>query len=121
MTILLCRGIARIETHARQLGYNVMLCNSQQDAKTTEELFGFLTSHQVDGIILANSHSNAPRWIQQFAPHLPTVLLGTPASLSGDEVNSVCIDNLAGGRLRRNTCCRSDTGASPISATVPAV
>lgn len=36
---------------------------------------------------------------QQFAPHLPTVLLGTPASLSGDEVNSVCIDNLAGGRL----------------------
>ena len=29
-----------IETHARQLGYNVMLCNSQQDAKTTEELFG---------------------------------------------------------------------------------
>ena len=76
-----------IETHARQLGYNVMLCNSQQDTKTTEELFGFLTSHQVDGII------------QQFAPHLPTVLLGTPASLSGDEVNSVCVDNLAGGRL----------------------
>ena len=33
-----------IETHARQLGYNVMLCNSQQDAKTTEELFGFLTA-----------------------------------------------------------------------------
>lgn len=88
-----------IETHARQLGYNVMLCNSQQDTKTTEELFGFLTSHQVDGIILANSNSDAPRWIQQFAPHLPTVLLGTPASLSGDEVNSVCVDNLAGGRL----------------------
>lgn len=76
-----------------------MLCNSQQDTKTTEELFGFLISHQVDGIILANSHSDAPRWLQQFAPHLPTVLLGTPASLSGDEVNSVCIDNLAGGRL----------------------
>lgn len=88
-----------IETHARELGYNVMLCNSQQDTKTTEELFGFLISHQVDGIILANSHSDAPRWLQQFAPHLPTVLLGTPASLSGDEVNSVCVDNLAGGRL----------------------
>ena len=70
-----------IETHARELGYNVMLCNSQQDTKTTEDLFGFLISHQVDGIILANSHSDAPRWLQQFAPHLPTVLLGTPASL----------------------------------------
>lgn len=94
-----------------------MLCNSQQDTKTTEELFGFLISHQVDGIILANSHSDAPRWLQQFAPHLPTVLLGTPASLSGDEVNSVCVDNL--GRpaaLRRNICSRSDIAASPISA-----
>ena len=78
-----------IETHARQLGYNVMLCNSQQDAKTTEELFGFLTSHQVDGIILANSHSNAPRWIQQFAPHLPTVLLGIPENPMGlDEIDT---------------------------------
>ena len=28
-----------IETHARELGYNVMLCNSQQDTKTTEELY----------------------------------------------------------------------------------
>ena len=78
-----------IETHARQLGYNVMLCNSQQDTKTTEELFGFLTSHQVDGIILANSHSDAPRWIQQFAPHLPTVLLGIPENPMGlDEIDT---------------------------------
>ena len=37
--------------------------------------------------------------IQKFVPRLPTVLLGTPALVSGDEINSVCIDNLAGGRL----------------------
>ena len=37
--------------------------------------------------------------IQKLAPRLPAVLLGTPALVSGDEVNSVCIDNLAGGRL----------------------
>ena len=41
-----------IETHARSLGYNVILCNGQNDTKVTEELFGFLISHQVDGIIL---------------------------------------------------------------------
>ena len=88
-----------IETHARSLGYNVILCNGQNDTKVTEELFGFLISHQVDGIILASSQQDAGTMIQNFAPRLPTVLLGTPALVSGDEVNSVCIDNLAGGRL----------------------
>ena len=87
-----------IETHARSLGYNVILCNGQNDAKVTEELFGFLISHQVDGIILASSQQGAGTMIQNFAPRLPAVLLGTPALVSGDEVNSVCIDNLAGGR-----------------------
>ena len=42
---------------------------------------------------------DAGTMIQKFVPRLPTVLLGTPALVSGDEVNSVCIDNLAGGRL----------------------
>ena len=88
-----------IETHARSLGYNVILCNGQNDTKVTEGLFGFLISHQVDGIILASSQQDAGTMIQNFAPRLPTVLLGTPALVSGDEVNSVCIDNLAGGRL----------------------
>lgn len=88
-----------IETHARSLGYNVMLCNSLSDPKTTEDLFGFLMSHQVDGIILASSQSDAANAIPTYAPKLPAVLLGTPALVSGDEVNSVCIDNLAGGRL----------------------
>ena len=88
-----------IETHARSLGYNIILCIGQNDPKVTEELFGFLISHQVDGIILASSQQDAGTMIQNFAPRLPTVLLGTPALVSGDEVNSVCIDNLAGGRL----------------------
>ncbi|RHV84106.1 LacI family transcriptional regulator [Butyricicoccus sp. OF10-2] len=50
-------------------------------------------------MILASSQQDAGTMIQNFAPRLPTVLLGTPALVSGDEVNSVCIDNLAGGRL----------------------
>ena len=57
-----------IETHARSLGYNVILCNGQNDTKVTEELFGFLISHQVDGIILASSQQDAGTMIQNFAP-----------------------------------------------------
>ena len=94
-----------IETHARELGYNVMLCNSQQDTKTTEELFGFLISHQVDGIILANSHSDAPRWLQQFPPLSAATRSTRSASTTSQAAAS-----------RRNICSRSDIGASPISA-----
>ena len=88
-----------IESHARTLGYNVMLCNSRQDPGTTADLFGFFTSHQVDGIILVSSHSDAVHWIHRFAGNTPTVLLGTPGTLGEEEVNSVSVDNLAGGRI----------------------
>ena len=88
-----------IEDVLNDRGYNLFVCSTDGLQQREAQCLSLLREKQVDGIILANSHSDAPRWIQQYAPHLPTVLLGTPASLSGDEVNSVCIDNLAGGRL----------------------
>lgn len=88
-----------VETHARSLGYNVMLCNSLNDPKITEELFGFLLSHQVDGIILASSRNDSIHWMQQYSAALPAVLLGTATAENGAEVNSVSVDNQAGGRL----------------------
>ena len=53
------------------LDYNVMLCNSLNDPKITEELFGFLLSHQVDGIILASSRNDSIHWMQQYSAALP--------------------------------------------------
>lgn len=88
-----------IETRARSLGYNVMLCNSMHDPATTESLFEFLISHQVDGIILASSHNDSAHWVRQFAPSAPTVLLGTASTEGGEEINSVSVDNLVGGRI----------------------
>lgn len=89
-----------IETYARKLGYNVMLCNSQPDGSATEELFEFLVGHQVDGIILASSRNEARGWVTKYFRTVPTVLLGD--SLAEDdegEVNAVSIDNRAGGRI----------------------
>ena len=87
-----------IETHARSLGYNVILCNGQNDPVRPKSCSVWIS--QVDGIILANASRMQETHDPEFSLHdSPTVLLGTPALVSGDEVNSVCIDNLAGGRL----------------------
>lgn len=89
-----------IELYARKLGYHVMLCNSLQDDSVTETLFEFLLGHQVDGIILASSRSEAVQWVQKYTKIVPTVLLGAcEPNDTGSEINSVSIDNRVGGRL----------------------
>lgn len=88
-----------IERHAYQQGYNLMLCNNCH-GKTTAELFDFLISHQVDGIIFASSDNDAPAWVRKYAATLPVVLLGDSFhSVDGGGVNAVSIDNRAGGRM----------------------
>lgn len=89
-----------IEIRARSLGYNIMLCNSLQDDATTEKLFEFLIGHQVDGIILASSRNEASRWVKAYSEAVPTVLLGASVvDEEGQDINSVTVDNHAGGCL----------------------
>lgn len=89
-----------IETYARSLGYNVMLCNSLRNDDTTAQLFDFLIGHQVDGIILANSYSEAKNWVHKYSSTIPIVLLSDAIDDSeGGGINAVSVDNLEGGRL----------------------
>ena len=89
-----------IETYARSLGYNVMLCNSLRNDDTTAQLFDFLIGHQVDGIILANSYSEAKNWVHKYSSAIPIVLLSDAIDDSeGGGINAVSVDNLEGGRL----------------------
>lgn len=89
-----------IEIHARSLGYNIMLCNSLHDPVETEKLFELLIGHQVDGIILASSHNEASRWVKQYGKTVPIVLLGAASpGADGEAINSVTVDNRAGGHL----------------------
>ncbi|MGL6197976.1 MAG: LacI family DNA-binding transcriptional regulator [Lachnospiraceae bacterium] len=89
-----------IEIHSRSQGYNVILCNSLQDDATTEKLFEHLIGLQVDGIILASSHDEASHWVKKYGKTVPTVLLGgSIAEEESDGINSVCVDNITGGRI----------------------
>ena len=89
-----------IELYARSLGYTVMLCTSLRNDDTTAQLFDFLIGHQVDGIILANSYSEAKNWVHKYSSTIPIVLLSDAIDDSeGGGINAVSVDNLEGGRL----------------------
>ncbi len=87
-----------VEICARKRGYSVMMCNSLHRLDQTVELLQFLTSHQVDGIIIADSHDEIYQYITTDPPHIPIVLLG---EFSGPDsaCNIVSLDNYAAGKM----------------------
>lgn len=89
-----------IETMAQELGYQVMLCNGRPGDDKIEDLFDFLISQQVDGVLLSSAITSAPELVFRYQAILPTVLLGAyPPEDSGMRVNTVCTDNTIGGRM----------------------
>lgn len=88
-----------IETYARQQGYNIMLCNSLNNPETTANLFDFLLSHRVDGIIQASSKIYSQDEMHKRSVSLPFVLIGTAPAECNTFLASASTDNYAGGRL----------------------
>lgn len=89
-----------IELHARSKGYNVMLCNGLHDSQLTRDLFDFLVSQQVDGVIFGSARNEDHEWIQQRQTHVPLVLVGDAMSEENMQgINAISIDNRLGGRM----------------------
>ena len=89
-----------IEIHAREAGYQVMLCCGKATDDRIDELFDFLAGQRVDGILLTSSSNCAYELLEKYHSMIPTVLLG--AGVSEDtalRINSVSTDNYMGGRL----------------------
>lgn len=88
-----------IETYARQLGYNIMLCNSLNDEDRTEDLFNFLLSHRVDGILHASSRIYSADRLKKYCSSIPFVLVGTAPAECRSIMNTISTDNYEGGRI----------------------
>ncbi|MBQ8145127.1 MAG: LacI family DNA-binding transcriptional regulator, partial [Butyricicoccus sp.] len=89
-----------VETYARRHGYNVMLCNSQDDEKQLTDLFDFLLGHQADGIILLSADDQTCDYVAKYLGTVPLVLLedSLPESYLG-RCSAVSLDNDAAGRM----------------------
>lgn len=86
-----------IEIHAREKGYNIMLCNSSHDTKLEAEVFELLLGRQVDGIILVPSCTDSYENLKPFISKVPTVFMSE--NLRDLPASYVTVDNFKGTQI----------------------
>ena len=86
-----------IEIAAFESGYNVILCNSDEDPQKEKLYIDILTKKRVDGIILVStcSHTDVLRSLEKL--QTPIVLLDR--DLTDLDLDTVLTDNKAGGLM----------------------
>ena len=86
---------AEQEAYAR--GYNVFLCNTNEDPQREIDLLQSLDEKRVDGVVLCSSRLQDAE-LRSLLSHHPAVVL-VNRQIEGDGVCSVMIDDEYGGRL----------------------
>jgi len=83
-----------VETHAREHGYNLMLCNSSHDTELEREVFELLVGRQADGIILLSASPESYVNLKHLISKVPTVFVNE--NLRELPENYVSVDNYRG-------------------------
>lgn len=84
-----------VEEEARSLGYNVLLCHTQEDNDIENEYLKVLVERRVDGIIATPVGKSFKSFIE-VSKEIPVILVGRT-----DEkklINSIEVDNIHGSR-----------------------
>jgi LacI family transcriptional regulator len=91
-------GVARgVEEVAYAEGYNVFLCNTEEDPQRELTVLTSLEEKRVDGLVLCSSRLGEEELVSVVARHTGVVLVNR--RLEEDGVLSVLIDDENGGRL----------------------
>lgn len=92
--------VLNIELSAQEAGYQLMFCSSRLEDGPLEDLFDFLYSQRVDGILLSSADDRAYALARRCMGNVPCVLLGACAPEGSPlRANTVSVDNYAGGRM----------------------
>lgn len=95
-----------IQLCAQEAGYQLMLCSSRREDRRLEDLFDFLYSQRVDGILLSGSSDRAYEFARRSTGKVPCILLGACAPEDSSlRANTVSVDNYAGGRMAAEYLC----------------
>jgi LacI family transcriptional regulator len=87
----------QVELYARQMGYNLILCNSMHQESHEAELFSLLIGRQVDGIIIVPSGSGSYEALEKYFEQIPLVFIGE--NLRDTPTSYVAVDNYRGTML----------------------
>ena len=90
-----------IESTARGLGYNIILCCTNYDLSSEQQYIEVLRSKGVDGIILSSAHMEDRNVIGLAQEGFPIVMVNrrTYHPIVKEKVDYVGVDNLLGGFL----------------------
>lgn len=91
------RVVRGIEDEAHARGFNVILCNSDEDPEKERSYLEVLLAKRVDGILVTSTEANAAHLESLARRHVPVVLLDRPLVAPG--LDAVAVDNEAGARL----------------------
>lgn len=88
-----------VEDTANQNGFNVILCNTDNDLNKEGEYVNFLIQKGIDGIIFSTPEIKDKniKEVMKARPDLPIIILGS--KISGVRVDEVLVDNYEGGYL----------------------
>ncbi|GAF24864.1 transcriptional regulators [Moorella thermoacetica Y72] len=90
--------IARgVEDRARELGYNVVLCNTDNDTVKEEEYVTALQQKNIDGFIFATATKDDPVIPRLYKQDIPISLI--VRDLPGVNVSTVLVDDYQGGYI----------------------
>jgi LacI family transcriptional regulator len=91
------RAVRAVEDAAQENGYNVILCNTDEDPAKETQYLRVLMEKRVDGIILATTAGSLPAVRDVRWRRIPLVLFDR--ELPGLAVDTVKVDSVLGGRL----------------------
>lgn len=83
-----------IEDTLNNMGYSLILCNSDENIEKEKEYFRVLESKKVDGIILTPAGGSHKHLLHYLKKDIPIVLLDR--LIEEEELDAVIIDNVAG-------------------------
>ena len=90
------RGVEHV---AHTQGYNVFLCNTDEDQDRELDVLNSLAEKWVDGIVLCSSRLDNESLIQVTHSHPAVVLVNRRLDTDDAGVSTVLVDDLTGGRI----------------------
>lgn len=89
-----------IEDRGNELGYNIVICNTDYESTKEEKYLSLLIQKRVDGFILASGFENLDKVKELMKQNIPVVIVARDLPMFS--VNTVALDDFMGGYLAAN-------------------
>lgn len=86
-----------IEDRSHEFGYNIIMCNTDNDAEKEKSYLSLLTSQRIDGLVVASAFRSPALLEEMLDKGFPIVLIAS--EIPKLSVNTVTVDDYKGGYL----------------------